>query len=118
MFYYLYLILDIYSRYIVGWEVWESESAENASLLIRKTVLKHGIQPHAHPLVLHSDNGSPMKGAIMLETMYKLGITPSRSRPRVSDDNPYSLSSSFYYPHVIKRYALFSLFFKKDEDNL
>ena len=92
MFYYLYLILDIYSRYIVGWEVWENESAENASLLIRKTVLKHGIQPHAHPLVLHSDNGSPMKGAIMLETMYKLGITPSRSRPRVSDDNPYSES--------------------------
>lgn len=92
MFYYLYLILDIFSRLIVGWEVWENESAENASLLIRKTVLKHGIQPHAHPLVLHSDNGSPMKGAVMLETMYKLGITPSRSRPRVSDDNPYSES--------------------------
>lgn len=92
LFYYLYLILDIFSRLIVGWEVHEKESAENASLLIRKTVLKHGIQPHAHPLVLHSDNGSPMKGAVMLETMYKLGITPSRSRPRVSDDNPYSES--------------------------
>lgn len=92
MFYYLYLILDIFSRLIVGWEVWENESADNASLLIRRTVLKHGIQPHAHPLVLHSDNGSPMKGAVMLETLYKLGITPSRSRPRVSDDNPYSES--------------------------
>jgi len=90
--FYLYLILDIYSRNIVGWEVWAEETAENASLLIRRAVLAQKILMRDSPLVLHSDNGSPMKGATMLETLYQLGITPSRSRPRVSNDNPYSES--------------------------
>jgi putative transposase len=90
--YYLYMISDLFSRKIVGWEVWEEESAEHASELIRKTVISEKIALRDYPLVLHSDNGSPMKGATMLETLYNLGIIPSRSRPRVSNDNPYAES--------------------------
>jgi len=92
LFYYLYLFLDIFSRDIVGWEVWEEESAEHASHLIGRACLSQGILSQPIPLILHSDNGSPMKGATMLETLYRLGITPSRSRPSVSNDNPYSES--------------------------
>jgi len=91
LFYYLYLILDIFSRDIVGWEVWDKESAEHASELIQRACLAQK-RLTTMPLVLHSDNGSPMKGATMLETLYALGITPSNSRPRVSNDNPYSES--------------------------
>ena len=91
LFYYLYLIVDIFSRDIVGWEVWEEESALHASELIRRACLAQK-RLTTMPLVLHSDNGSPMKGATMLETLYALGITPSNSRPRVSNDNPYSES--------------------------
>lgn len=90
-FYYLYLISDLFSRDIVGWEVWEEQTDELASVLIRRTCLKQQ-RLSTQPLVLHSDNGSPMKGATMLETLYKLGITPSNSRPRVSNDNPYAES--------------------------
>ena len=90
-FFYLYLIVDLFSRDIVGWEVWEEESAKQASVLIRRACLSQG-RLTTTPLVLHSDNGSPMKGATMLETLYALGITPSNSRPRVSNDNPYSES--------------------------
>jgi putative transposase len=79
----------VYSREIVGWEIWEEESAEHASLLIRRTVIREQCVIRQQPLVLHSDNGSPMKGSTLLETLYSLGITPSRSRPRVSNDNPY-----------------------------
>lgn len=90
-FYYLYLISDLFSRDIVGWEVWENESAEHASELIRRaTLAQHRLT--TSPLVLHSDNGSPMKGSTMLETLYALGITPSNSRPRVSNDNAYAES--------------------------
>ena len=91
MFYYLYLFSDLYDRNIVGWEVFETESAEHASELIRRTCLKQQ-RLSVEPLVLHSDNGSPMKGATMLATLYQLGITPSNSRPRVSNDNPYAES--------------------------
>ena len=88
MFFYLYLIVDIFSRKIVGWEVHERESAELAAVLIRQAVLAEGCT--LRPLVLHADNGSPMKGATMKVTMEKLGITASYSRPRVSNDNPFS----------------------------
>ena len=91
VFFYLYLIIDIFSRDIVGWEVWEEESAEHASELIKRTCLRQK-RLTTMPLVLHSDNGSPMKGATMLAALYDLGITPSNSRPRVSNDNPYSES--------------------------
>lgn len=91
MFYYLYLFSDLYDRSIVGWEVYEAENAEHASELIRRITLKQG-RLSTEPLVLHSDNGAPMKGATMLATLYQLGITPSNSRPRVSNDNPYAES--------------------------
>ena len=90
--YYLYLFLDLFSRKIVGWEVWEEETAEHASELIRRIYREEKMYAKKEPLVLHSDNGSPMKGATMLETLYNLGIIPSRSRPRVSNDNPYAES--------------------------
>lgn len=89
-FYRLYLVEDIFSRKIVGWEVHEDEQAAHASVLIRKTCLAEGI--HKDGLVLHSDNGGPMKGATMLATLQRLGVVPSFSRPSVSDDNPYSES--------------------------
>ncbi len=90
IYYYLYLILDIYSRKIVGWEIHEDESAQNAAKLIRKAHLREEVQDK--PLVLHSDNGSPMKGSSMLETLYQLGVATSFSRPRVSNDNAYAES--------------------------
>jgi transposase InsO family protein len=88
MFFYLYLIVDIFSRKIVGWEIHDRESADLAAALIRQAVLAEGC--FMQPLVLHADNGSPMKGATMKTTMEKLGITASYSRPRVSNDNPFS----------------------------
>ena len=90
MFFRLYLVMDIYSRKIVGWEIHENETAEHAALLIRKASLAEGV--HEAGLVLHSDNGSPMKGATMLATLQRLGVVPSFSRPSVSNDNPYSES--------------------------
>nr|WP_269077876.1 IS3 family transposase [Endozoicomonas montiporae] len=89
-FYYLYLVIDIYSRMIVTWEVHEVESAEYASEMITKACIKRGIGAMESPLVLHSDNGSAMKGGTMLSTLQSLGVVTSFSRPRVSDDNPYS----------------------------
>lgn len=91
MFYYLYLFSDLFDRSIVGWEVYGEESAEHASEMIKQICVKQG-RLTTQPLVLHSDNGSPMKGATMLATLYQLGITPSNSRPRVSNDNPYAES--------------------------
>ena len=90
VYFYLYLMLDLFSRKVVGWELHEEESAENAARLLRKACMKEGIVNK--PLVLHSDNGSPMKGSDMLETMYKLGVVSSYSRPRVSNDNAYAES--------------------------
>jgi transposase InsO family protein len=84
-FYYLYFVLDIWSRKIVGWQVHEEESAELASELAWKTCADEGVKPGE--LVLHSDNGGPMKGITMLATLQRLGIVSSFSRPRVSDDN-------------------------------
>jgi len=88
LFYRLYLVVDIFSRKIVGWEIHEQESADHASTLITKACLREGIRPGQ--LTLHADNGSPMKGATMLATLQRLGVVPSFSRPSVSDDNPYS----------------------------
>ncbi len=90
VFYRLYLIVDLFSRKIVGWEVHDKECAEYASGLIQRACLAEGI--HWEGLVLHADNGGPMRAAIMLATLQKLGVIPSFSRPAVSDDNPYSES--------------------------
>lgn len=88
LFYRLYLIIDVFSRKIVGWEIWETEDAMYAEELIKKAVISEKIQ--GRPLVLHSDNGSPMKAATFQVLLEKLGIQSSFSRPRVSNDNPYS----------------------------
>jgi putative transposase len=87
-FLYLYLVLDVWSRRIVGWEVCERESADEAASLIQRICAVAGIDPKG--LVLHSDNGKPMRGATMISTLQWLGIVPSFSRPHVSNDNPYS----------------------------
>ncbi|MDN3520399.1 DDE-type integrase/transposase/recombinase, partial [Halomonas ramblicola] len=88
--YYLVMLLDIYSRKITGWEVFLAESAHNTRTVLERAVLAE--QVIDQPLVLHADNGSPFKGATLLEKLHDLGITPSFSRPRVSNDNPYSES--------------------------
>ena len=87
-FFYLYLILDIYSRRIMGWTVHEEETAELASTLMRVACADNDLDPAG--IVLHSDNGGPMRGATMLATLQWLGVVPSYSRPRVSNDNPFS----------------------------
>jgi transposase InsO family protein len=87
-FYYLYLILDVYSRKIVGWWVDIEESMETASRLIECATREQAVRMGA--LVLHADNGGPMKGSTMLATLHRLGVLASFSRPRVSDDNPYA----------------------------
>jgi putative transposase len=88
VFFYLYLILDLYSRKIVGWEIHAQESADHAAALFRQSYLREGVDRAA--LSLHSDNGAPMKGATMLATLQRLGVMPSFSRPSVSNDNPFS----------------------------
>ena len=90
LFFYLYLVMDIYSRKIVGWQVFEEESSALAADLMVDISCRERIQ--RDQLTLHSDNGSPMKGATMLATLQQLGVVPSFSRPAVSNDNPYSES--------------------------
>ncbi len=90
IYFYLYLFMDIFSRKIVGWQVYEAESSALASEVMRDICARENIPPNQ--VVLHSDNGSPMKGATMLATLQALGVMPSFSRPAVSNDNPYSES--------------------------
>ena len=90
-FYYLYFIMDIYSRKIVGGQVFEAESSEYAAALMTHACTQEKISSESG-LYLHSDNGSPMKGATLLTTLQNLGVIPSFSRPSVSNDNPYSES--------------------------
>ncbi len=87
---YLYLILDLFSRKVVGWEVHDSDSAEHAAHLARRTALAEGV--HASPTrpVLHGDNGATVKATTVLAMLHWLGIQPSHSRPRVSDDNAFA----------------------------
>lgn len=86
-YYYLYLVLDLYSRCIVAWQVHDVEHQDLASALMRDYALEHEIQPEQ--VVLHADNGAVMKGSALYVTLRELGIVPSHSRPAVSDDNPY-----------------------------
>lgn len=90
VFYYLYLFMDIFSRKIVGWQIYDSESSEQASEVLKDLCHREGIDKDQ--VILHSDNGAAMKGATLLATLQTLGIMPSLSRPSVSNDNPYSES--------------------------
>jgi putative transposase len=77
--------MDIFSRKVVGWQVYESESSELAAEVMRERIAPNQVVPH-------SDNDNPMKGAFMLATLQTLGVIPSFSRPAVSNDNPFSES--------------------------
>lgn len=90
LYFYLYLFLDVFSRKIVAWQIYAEESSANASEIVRDLCRREQIT-HGQ-VVLHSDNGSSMKGATMLATLQALGVMPSLSRPAVSNDNPYSES--------------------------
>ena len=88
MFFYLYMIVDVFSRKIVGWEVHPQESGFNAGILVHKAILSERCT--LSPPVLHQDNGAPQKGFTLRAKLEALGVTTSYSRPHVSDDNPYS----------------------------
>ena len=85
IYYYAYVIEDLYDRSIVGWAIYENESDEHAKELFEAVTRKED----AHPVFVHSDNGNAMKGITLVAFYYRLGIIPSFSRPRVSDDNPF-----------------------------
>src|SRR5450759_3302462 len=88
VYYDLYVIIDIYSRYVVGWMIAEVESAELAEQLIAETCVKQGVQ--REQLAIHADNGGPMIATSLAVLMADLGVVKSHSRPHVSNDNPFS----------------------------
>ena len=90
MFFYLYMVMDVYSRKIVGWQVYKRESSELAADLMTDICITEGVK--RDQVTLHSDNGGAMKGATLLATLEKLGVIRSTSRPGVSSDNAYSES--------------------------
>lgn len=91
-FFYLYVILDVFSRKIVSWEVHANDSAEHATELLKRTALSENLAACARKPVLHGDNGATLKATTVLAMLRWLGMTPSYSRPRVSDDNAYAES--------------------------
>jgi len=109
IYFYLYLFMDIFSRKIVGWQIYDAESSDLAGEVMRDICVREDIAPNQ--VVLHSDNGSPMKGATMLATLQALGVAPSFSRPAVSNDNPYSesLFKTLKYRPAYPRQAFESL---------
>jgi putative transposase len=86
--FYLYVVLDIFSRYVVGWLVAEKENAAHARRPIAQSCKKHGVVPGT--LTLHQDRGAPMRAKTFAQTLADLGVTKNHSRPHVSDDNPFS----------------------------
>lgn len=90
--FHLYLIVDLYSRKIVGWEVHDSDDSLHAAHLVRRTALAEGIATMPVKPVLHGDNGATLKATTVLAMLHWLGVKPSYSRPRVSDDNAYAES--------------------------
>src|SRR3954468_5088130 len=88
--FYLYIILDLFSRKIVGFEVHDTDQAEHAAHLVRRTALAEGIHARATRPVLHGDNGPSVKATTVAAMLHWLGIAPLHSRPRVSDDNAYA----------------------------
>ena len=88
LFLYRYLIMDIWSRKVMGWAVHVEESADHAAHLLEASCRQHNLDPAG--IVLHADNGGPMKGATMVATLERLGVLASFSRPSVSNDNPFS----------------------------
>ena len=89
-YYYLYMFIDLFSRRIMGWQVHDEETMDVAARVIQRTCEEHAID--ANGLILHSDNGGPMRGETMLATLRRLGVVPSFSRRGVSNDNPFAES--------------------------
>lgn len=87
--FYLYLIQDLYSRMIVGWEIHADDDADHAVALLKRTALAEGVHAMTDKPVLHGDNGSTLKATTVLAMLHWLGVKPSYSRPRVSDDNAF-----------------------------
>lgn len=87
-YFYLYAVIDIYSRYVVGWTIADTESRYLAEQLLADTITKHGVNPDQ--LTVHSDNGASMGSKVVAQLLADLGVTKTHSRPHVSNDNPYS----------------------------
>ena len=105
-YYYLYVLLDIFSRYTVGWMVADRENSALAGRLIEETCTKQGVAPKV--LTLHSDRGSPMTSKCTAQLLADLGVTRSLSRPQVSDDNPFSeaqFKTLKYHPGFPRRFT-------------
>lgn len=105
-YFYLYVVLDIFSRYLVGWHLAERESAELAHALIADSCAKQAIQPGQ--LTLHADRGAAMVSLTLGQLLNELGVTKSHSRPHVSDDNPFSeaqFKTMKYRPDYPKHFA-------------
>lgn len=90
VYYHLYVILDIFSRYVIGWMIAENECQHLAKKLIQKTTLKHSIQPGQ--LTIHSDNGPSMTSQTVAQFLDKIGVLKTHNRPYTSNDNPFSES--------------------------
>ncbi len=104
--YHLYVILDVYSRYVVGWMVAEKESAELAKRLLVETIGKEEVDPRK--LVVHADRGTSMRSRLVAQLLADLGVTKTHSRPHVSDDNPFSESqfkTMKYRPEFPERFG-------------
>ena len=108
-FYYLYVVIDLFSRYVVGWMLAERECGELATRLLEQSYRKQRVEPGK--LTLHSDRGTPMKSKPVKQLLYDLGVVSSYSRPRVSNDNPFS-ESGFktlkYHPDFPARFSSFA----------
>lgn len=106
VYYQLYVVLDIYSRYVVGWRLEHTESEKLASDLLRTCCLRQGVLPGN--LTVHADRGPSMKSKAVSDLLYDLGVAKSHSRPYTSDDNPYS-ESQFktlkYRPEMPERFS-------------
>ncbi len=124
---FLYRVIDVYSRKIVGNEVFDGENALHSNRVIERAVLR---EKCAHrPLTLHADNGSPMRGSALRDTLDQLGITPSHSRPRVSNDNAFSdafvqanvTRKDFVASNIVSRHpkvvGIYRLVMKSGSDN-
>jgi putative transposase len=105
-YYYLYVILDVYSRYVVGWMIAERETAELAEAFIGETCAKEGIAPEQ--LTLHAERGSAMTSKCVAHLLADLGVTKTHSRPQVSNDNPFSeaqFKTVKYHPSCPERFG-------------
>lgn len=90
MYYFLYVLMDVFSRYVVGWMIAHNESSSLAEALIGESCMRQNIAPGF--LTIHADNGTPMRSLVVAQLMSNLGVNKTHSRPHTSDDNPFSES--------------------------